>query len=127
MRSIDQFTPEVLKFIENGSGMPMCIVKRRSFMDVSSIGAGSAEFAGQSDSVQSDRARTAFMAARMLNNLNVPGREFSTVWDSTSQRFKVVVLDGETGAVLDQYPPEEVLKMLAQISPAARRTGDTAE
>lgn len=86
-------------------------------MEVSPIGptdSGSATTAGQSDSVQ--QARDAFTAARKLNALNITDRQFTVVRDPASQMFKIVVLDGSTGAVLDQIPAEDILKMLAQLS-----------
>jgi uncharacterized FlaG/YvyC family protein len=42
----------------------------------------------------------------------------------------VVVLDEKTGTVLDQFPPEEILKMLAQLaafSPAATKANAAGE
>jgi uncharacterized FlaG/YvyC family protein len=99
-------------------------------MDVSSIGrteSGSTA-SGQSDSVQQDRARDAFTAARKLNALNITDREFTVVRDPASQLFKIVVLDGNTGAVLDQMPAEDILQMLAQLSTAGvKSTGDGQE
>jgi uncharacterized FlaG/YvyC family protein len=100
-------------------------------MDVPSIGrsdAGGTAIAGQSDSAQTVNARNAFTAVRKLNNLNIADREYAVVRDPASQRFKVVVLDQNTGAVLDQFPPEDILKMLAQLSPGdPRNTGDASE
>ncbi|HVW10331.1 MAG TPA: flagellar protein FlaG [Bryobacteraceae bacterium] len=60
--------------------------------------------------------RTAVEAARKLNDLQISGREYSVVRDPQSQKFVVVVLDEKTGTVLDQFPPEEILKMLAQLA-----------
>lgn len=60
--------------------------------------------------------RSAFEAARKLNSLQIVGREYSVVRDPESHRFVVVVLDDKTGTVLDQFPPEQILKMLEQLS-----------
>lgn len=60
--------------------------------------------------------RNAFEAARKLNSLQIAGRQYSVVRDPESQRFVVVVLDDRTGTVLDQFPPEEILRMMAQLS-----------
>jgi uncharacterized FlaG/YvyC family protein len=92
------------------------------------IGQGITHNTGPFDTNQSEGARNAFTAARKLNSLDIANREFTVVRDSASQRFKIVVLDGQTGAVLDQFPPEDILKMLAQISPVgAAKTEDTSE
>ena len=106
-------------------------VSERHFMDVSPIGrteSGSAAGGGQADSVQQERARDAFTAARKLNALNITDRQFTVVRDPASQLFKIVVLDGNTGAVLDQIPAEDILQMLAQLSPAdVKNTGEGHE
>jgi uncharacterized FlaG/YvyC family protein len=100
-------------------------------MDVSSIGRteiGSTATGGQSDTVQQDRARDAFTAARKLNALNITDRQFTVVRDPASQLFKINVLDANTGAVLDQIPAEDILQMLAQLSTAdVKSTGDVRE
>jgi uncharacterized FlaG/YvyC family protein len=67
----------------------------------------------------------ALEAARKLNSLQIAGREYSVVRDPQSQRFVVVVLDEKTGTVLDQFPPEEILRMLAQL--AAFNTSNAAK
>jgi len=105
-------------------------VFERHLMDVSSIGRAESgtTAGGQTDSVQQDRARDAFTAARKLNALNITDREFTVVRDPSSQRFKIVVLDGSTGAVLDQIPAEDILQMLAQLSTAGvKSTGEGQE
>jgi hypothetical protein len=85
---------------------------------------------GQSDAPQASNARSAFEAARKLNALQITGREFTVVRDAASQRFVLRVVDSQTGAVLDQFPPEDILKMLAQLSPFSTGnagTGSTGE
>ena len=67
-------------------------------------------------SSQASNERIAFEAARKLNSLQISGREYSVVRDPQSQRFVVVVLDERTGTVLDQFPPEQILKMLTQLA-----------
>ncbi|HXE64338.1 MAG TPA: flagellar protein FlaG [Bryobacteraceae bacterium] len=89
---------------------------------------GSLGFAGGSS--QGSNARLAFEAARKLNSLQISGREYSVVRDPQSQKFVVVVLDEKTGTVLDQFPPEEILKMLTQLAaftPASAKADATGE
>jgi hypothetical protein len=79
---------------------------------------------------QPSNERIAFEAARKLNSLQISGREYSVVRDPQSQKFVVVVLDDRTGTVLDQFPPEEILRMLAQLAaftPNSARTNATGE
>jgi uncharacterized FlaG/YvyC family protein len=83
--------------------------------------------ANKTDSGQSGNLRNAFAAVRKLNNLDIADREFSVVRDPASHRFVVVVLDRSTGTVLDQFPPEDILKMLTQLSPdGTEQTGETS-
>ena len=97
-------------------------------MDVPPIGAtqGNTSLAsGQLDSAQTDSLRNAIIATRRLHSLDTTGREYAVVRDPSSQRFIVVVRDGETGAVLDQFPPEDILKMLTELaSNGAKNTGE---
>jgi hypothetical protein len=79
---------------------------------------------------QPSNERIAFEAARKLNNLQISGREYSVIRDPQSQKFVVVVLDDKTGTVLDQFPPEEILKMLQQLAaftPASAKVNATGE
>ena len=81
-------------------------------------------------SSQASNERIAFEAARKLNSLQISGRQYSVVRDPQSQRFVVVVLDERTGTVLDQFPPEEILKMLTQLAaftPARANLNATGE
>jgi uncharacterized FlaG/YvyC family protein len=68
------------------------------------------------ESSPASNKRSAFEAARKLNSLQISDREYSVVRDPQSQKFVVVVLDEKTGTVLDQFPPEEILKMLTQLA-----------
>jgi uncharacterized FlaG/YvyC family protein len=103
----------------------------RFLMDVPPIGATSqntASTSGQSDTVRNTNWLNALTAARKLNSLDIVGREYAVVRDPSSQRFIVVVRDEETGAVLDQFPPEDILKMLTQLaSVVPGRTGGQTE
>jgi uncharacterized FlaG/YvyC family protein len=58
--------------------------------------------------------RNAFATVRTLNARNVPDREFAIVRDPESHRFVIRVMDRATGDVVDQFPPEDILKMLSQ-------------
>jgi uncharacterized FlaG/YvyC family protein len=77
---------------------------------------GASDQNSSAETNQSQLLRGAATAARALNDLNIADREFKVVRDPTSQRFVIVVLEQSTGAVLDQYPPESVIKMLNQQS-----------
>lgn len=84
--------------------------------------------ARQSDPAESDNLRNAFTAAHQLNDLDIADREFSVVRDRESHRFVVVVVERSTGTVLDQFPPENILLMLSQVSSGiAKQTGETSE
>ena len=88
-----------------------------------SSGAAAAAQAGTAESL-----RTAVAAATRLNSLSITDREFAVVRDPGSNRFVIVVRDKSTGTVLDQFPPEDILKMLSQLSSAgAKQTGETQE
>lgn len=62
--------------------------------------------------------RLAFTTAHQLNGLEITGRKYTVVRDPSSQRFKIEVIDRESGIVLDQFPPEDILQMLAHLSSA---------
>jgi uncharacterized FlaG/YvyC family protein len=95
------------------------IAFERFLMEIPPIGgtrSGGAAVAEHSDSAQNDAVRNAFTAVRTLNNLGITDRKYDVVRDPSSQLLKIVVLDRETGTVLDQFPPEDILNMLAQLS-----------
>ena len=100
-------------------------------MDVPPIGAtreNTSAVSGQPDTVRNGNWLNALVAARKLNSLNITGREYAVVRDPASHRFIVVVRDEETGAVLDQFPPEDILKMLTQLtSTGVGKTGEQSE
>jgi uncharacterized FlaG/YvyC family protein len=91
-------------------------------------GSSGAAGAGQSGTAAFESLSTVFAAVNRLNGLSIEDREFAVVRDPGSNRFVVVVRDKTTGTVLDQFPPEDILKMLSQLSPAgAKQTGETSE
>ena len=55
---------------------------------------------------------------RTLNAQNIADREFAVVRDPESQKFVIRVIDRTTGDVIDQFPPEDILKLLSQFKPA---------
>jgi uncharacterized FlaG/YvyC family protein len=95
-------------------------------MEISPIsGSSGAAGAGQP---ASESLRTALAAANRLNSLSIPDREFAVVRDPKSNVFVVVIRDRSTGTVLDQFPPEDILKMLSSLSSAGpKQTGETSE
>jgi hypothetical protein len=100
----------------------------RFLMDLPPIGAisnSTSVTSGQADTIRNSNWLNALTAARKLNGLNITGREYAVVRDPISQRFIVIVRDEETGAVLDQFPPEDILKMLTQL--ASSNLGKTGE
>jgi hypothetical protein len=77
---------------------------------------------------QTESLRLAASAARQLNGLDIENREFAVLRDPQSNRFVLVVRDKSTGTVLDQFPPEDIIKLLSQLSPVAtKQTGETQE
>jgi len=58
-------------------------------------------------------------AVRVLNRISMVDRVFAVARDPDTMRFVVEVRDRGTGMVIDQLPPESVMKIAAQISPAA--------
>ena len=83
---------------------------------------------GQPQTGQPETARAAFTVARQLNNLNITDREFSVVRDPNTHRFVVEIREQSTGTVLDQFPPEVILRLLDQLSTSRTEgTGDKTE
>jgi len=66
----------------------------------------------------SEALRNAFATVRNLNAQEFPDREFAIVRDPQSQKFVIHVINRVTGDVIDQFPPEDILKMLSQFNPA---------
>jgi uncharacterized FlaG/YvyC family protein len=104
---------------------------RGFFMAVLPVGVSSGSSAvasGQPSTPQKENLSNASAAARQLNNLDIDNREFAVVRDPESNRFVVVVREKSTGTVLDQFPPEDILRMLSQLSSAgSKQTGDASE
>ena len=78
----------------------------------SSSGAGVAAVA---DATQRSALRDVSTAVRRLNNLNLGDRAFTVAWNSEGHRYVVLVSDKGTGALLDQIPAENIVKMLSQL------------
>jgi hypothetical protein len=89
-------------------------------------GAGSRQ-PSQSDLDRNETLRTALAGVRALNARGIPGREFAIVRDPDSHRFVLRVVDRATGEVVDQFPPEEILRMLSQFSAAEQSTKGSGE
>jgi uncharacterized FlaG/YvyC family protein len=70
----------------------------------------------QSDPAQIDSLRNAFAALTKLNSVDMADHEFAVVRDLTTQDFVIVIREASTGVVLDQFPPEDILKMLTQLA-----------
>jgi len=84
--------------------------------------------AGQAGAAAFENLRAAVSASNRLNSLSIEDREFAVVRDPGSNRFVIVVREQSTGTVLDQFPPEDILKLLSQLSPsdAKQTTGETS-
>ncbi len=67
----------------------------------------------------SDLLRNAFATVRNLNAQEFPDKKFAIVRDPQSHKFVIRVIDRATGDVLDQFPPEDILKMLSQYNAVA--------
>jgi uncharacterized FlaG/YvyC family protein len=82
----------------------------------------------QSGTAAVESLSATFAAVNRLNSLSTKDREFAVVRDPGSNRFVIVVRDKSTGTVLDQFPPEDILKMLSQLSSARpKQTGGASE
>jgi len=66
------------------------------------------------------------VAVRFLNSVSDTDREFSVARDPQTNKFVIIVRDRATGTLLDQLPPEDVLKMMSQIN-AAKPRGEQTE
>lgn len=88
-------------------------------MEVTSLGRIGDPGSGAPDQSELDRnepVRNALTTVRTLNGLNIPDREFSVVRDPQTQKFVVRVVDRNTGDVIDQFPPEDILNLLSQFA-----------
>lgn len=84
---------------------------------LNSIDAAGSRTSHQPDA--SETLRNAYATVRSLNARNISDREFAIVRDPQSQKFVIYVIDRTTGDVVDQFPPEDILKMLSQFGSSA--------
>jgi hypothetical protein len=73
-------------------------------------------------------ASSALEAANRLNSLRIADRKYAVIRDTRSRRFVIAAVHQTTGAILDQFAPEQILKMVEQLSRlngnSARITGE---
>ncbi len=87
-----------------------------SDMDVSSInGAALATGSAAAGRSRDETLQKTAAAVRFLNSVSDTDREFSVSRDPQTQKFIVIVRDRATGTAIDQFPPEDVLKMVSQM------------
>ena len=106
-----------INFFENRDFRPIWEGRETELMEVpplSSIDSAGSRAYDQSGSDVNEELRNAFATVRNLNARNIPDRKFSVVRDPGSHRFVIQVIDEMTGNVLDQFPPEDILKLLSQ-------------
>ena len=85
-------------------------------MDVSSIsGAASAMGSAAASHARDETLQKAAVAVRFLNSVSDTDREFSVARDPQTQKFVIIVRDRATGTAIDQFPPEDILKMVSQM------------
>ena len=84
---------------------------------LNSIDAASSRTSHQPDA--SETLRNAFATVRNLNAQNISDRKFAIVRDPQSHKFVIRVIDRSTGDVVDQFPPEDILKLLSQFGGSA--------
>jgi len=53
---------------------------------------------------------------RQLNNAATGDGVFNVIRDPATHRFVVVLRDKTSGDLIDQYPPEDILRMAAALS-----------
>ncbi len=88
-------------------------------MEVTSLNRVDSAGSGTPDQSELDRnepLRNALTTVRTLNDLNISDREFAVLRDPQSQKFVIRVVDRNTGDVIDQFPPEDILNLLSQFS-----------
>jgi uncharacterized FlaG/YvyC family protein len=97
------------------------------FMDVSPIN-GAAPATGSAAASQSrdEILQKAAVAVRFLNSVSDTDREFSVARDPQTQKFVVIVRDRTTGTAIDQFPPEDILKMVSQMN-SIKTKGESIE
>ena len=70
-----------------------------------------------------DAMQAVVAAVRALNKSEMLGsdRQLQFTRDSETQKMVIRVMDKKTGDVLDQIPPEDVLRILANLGPPVRK------
>ena len=70
-----------------------------------------------------DAYQAVVAAVRALNKSELLGsdRELQFTRDSQTQRMVIQIVDRQSGAVLDQLPPEEVLRILANLGQPVKK------
>jgi hemin uptake protein HemP len=70
-----------------------------------------------------DAQQAVVAAVRALNRSELLGsdRELQFTRDSQTQRMVIQIVDRQSGAVLDQLPPEEVLRILANLGQPVKK------
>jgi uncharacterized FlaG/YvyC family protein len=70
-----------------------------------------------------DAQQAVVAAVRALNKSELLGsdRELQFTRDSQTQRMVIQIVDRQSGAVLDQLPPEEVLRILANLGQPVKK------
>ena len=93
----------------------VCEERNGFVMDVSPInGAASATGSAAASQSRDETLQKAAVAVRFLNSVSDTDREFSVTRDPQTQKFVVIVRDRSTGTLIDQFPPEDILKMVSQ-------------
>jgi uncharacterized FlaG/YvyC family protein len=96
-------------------------------MDVSLInGAAPATGSSAASQARDETLQKAAVAVRLLNSVSDTDREFSVARDPQTQKFVIIVRDRATGTAIDQFPPEDVLKMLSQMD-SIKPKGESTE
>jgi uncharacterized FlaG/YvyC family protein len=96
-------------------------------MDVSPInGASPATGSAAASQTRDETLQKAAVAVRFLNSVSDTDREFSVARDPQTQKFVIIVRDRATGTAIDQFPPEDVLKMISQMD-SVKTKGDSTE
>jgi uncharacterized FlaG/YvyC family protein len=101
------------------SGSADVDAKETTAMEVSAIDGMGAISSQPSTPIQPravDALQQAVAAARRLNLMGTAGREFAVTRDPATLKFVIVIRDRDTGAVIDQLPPEDALKLSEQLA-----------
>ena len=105
----------------------VCEERNGFVMEVSPLsGAGSATGSTAASQSRDEALQKAAVAVRFLNSVSDTDREFSVARDPQTQRFVIIVRDRATGTAIDQFPPEDVLKMMSQMD-SIKTKGESTE